>query len=88
MWTIHLPHLTCKTHWIWALSLFFLLLTVVLACLALGGGLMITWMRSGFAGLHQANHLLASVHLLGVAATLSIGLLAVHTLKKATRAGR
>jgi glycosyltransferase involved in cell wall biosynthesis len=69
-------------------NLFFLLLAVVLACLALGGGLVITWMRSGFAGLHQANHLLASVHVLGVAATLSIGLLAVHTLKKATRAGR
>lgn len=69
-------------------NLFFLLLAVVLACLALGGGLVITWMRSGFAGLHQANHLLASVHLLGVAATLSIGLLAVHTLKKATRAAR
>ncbi len=68
-------------------NLFFLLLTVVLACTALGGGLVITWMRSGFAGLHQANHLLASVHLLGVAATLSIGLLAVHTFKKTTRAG-
>lgn len=68
-------------------NLFFLLLTVVLACIALGGSLVIIWMRSGFAGLHQANHLLASVHFLGVAATLSIGLLAVHTLKKSTRAG-
>ncbi len=68
-------------------NLFFLLLTVVVACMALGGSLVITWMRSGFAGLHQANHLLAAVHFLGVAATLSVGLLAMHTLKKSTRTG-
>jgi hypothetical protein len=66
-------------------NLFFVLLTVVAACLGLGGSLVITWMRSGFAGLHQANHLLAAVHFLGVAATLSVGLLAIHTLKKAAR---
>jgi hypothetical protein len=66
-------------------NLFFVLLTVVAACMGLGGSLVITWMRSGFAGLHQANHLLAAVHFLGVAATLSVGLLAIHTLKKAAR---
>ena len=65
-------------------NLFFLLLGVLLACLALGGGLTFAWVRSGFAGLHQSNHLLASVHLLGVAATASLGLLSVHTLKKAS----
>jgi glycosyltransferase involved in cell wall biosynthesis len=64
-------------------SLFFLLLSVVLACLALGAGLALAWARSGFAGLHQSNNLLAAVHFLGVAATASIGLLSVHTLKKA-----
>jgi len=68
-------------------NLFFLLLSVVVACLALGGNLIFIWMRSGFAGLHLANSLLASVHFLGLAATLSIGLLAVHTLKKSTRTG-
>lgn len=66
-------------------NLFFVLLTVLAACMVLGGGLVITWMRSGFAGLHQANHLLAAVHFLGVTATLSVGLLAIHTLKKTAR---
>lgn len=64
-------------------SLFFLLLTVILGCVALGGGLTLAWARSGFAGLQQTNNLLSAVHFLGVAATASIGLLAVHTLKKA-----
>lgn len=64
-------------------SLFFLLLSVILGCVALGGGLTLAWARSGFAGLQQTNNLLSAVHFLGVAATASIGLLAVHTLKKA-----
>jgi hypothetical protein len=67
-------------------NLFFLLLGVLLASVALGGSLTWVWVRSGFAGLHQSNHLLASVHLLGVAATASLGLLSVHTLKKASGA--
>ncbi|MGV3661595.1 MAG: glycosyltransferase family 2 protein [Prosthecobacter sp.] len=69
-------------------NLFFLLLAVLASCIALGAGLFITWSRSGFAGLHQTNDLLAAVHFLGVAATLSVGLLAVHTLKKAIPAPR
>lgn len=68
--------------------LFFFLLAVLMACALLGTALFITWARSGFSGLHQANDLLASVHLLGVASTLSLGLLSVHTLKKTTSSGR
>ena len=64
-------------------SLFFLLLSVIVGCFALGGGLTLAWASSGFAGLQQSNNLLAAVHFLGVAATASIGLLSVHTLKKA-----
>jgi glycosyltransferase involved in cell wall biosynthesis len=68
-------------------NLFFLLLSVILGCFALGGGLTLAWAQSGFAGLQQSNNLLAAVHFLGVAATASIGLLAVHTLKKARAGG-
>jgi glycosyltransferase involved in cell wall biosynthesis len=64
-------------------NLFFLLLGVIIGCFALGVGLTIAWAKSGFAGLQQSNNLLAAVHFLGVAATTSIGLLSVHTLKKA-----
>lgn len=64
-------------------NLFFLLLSVILGCIAVGGGLTLAWAQSGFAGLQQTNNLLAAVHFLGVAATASIGLLSVHTLKKA-----
>jgi hypothetical protein len=64
-------------------TLFFLLLSVILGCFGLGGGLALSWAQSGFAGLQQTNNLLAAVHFLGVAATASVGLLSVHTLKKA-----
>lgn len=64
-------------------SLFFLLLTVLTGCLALGASLTLAWARSGFSGLQHANNLIGAVHFLGVAATASFGLLSVHTLKKA-----
>lgn len=68
--------------------LFFFLLAVLMACVVLGAVLFIAWARSGFSGLHQVDDLLASVHYLGVASTLSLGLLSVHTLKKTTHGRR
>ena len=64
-------------------SLFFLLLTVLTGCLALGASLTLAWAISGFSRLQHANNLIGAVHLLGVAATASLGLRSVHTLKKA-----
>ena len=64
-------------------AVFFMLLGVMMACLLVVMGLVIIWARSGFAGLGQANNLLVAVHFIGVAAMGAIGLLSIHTLKKA-----
>ncbi|HCN28942.1 MAG TPA: glycosyltransferase family 2 protein [Verrucomicrobiales bacterium] len=64
-------------------TLFFMLLGVFTAFLATVGGLLIIWAGRGFAGLHQANSLLVAVHILGLMAMGGIGLLSIHTLKKA-----
>lgn len=63
--------------------LFFLLMGVVAGCVALVATMVIVWARAGFSGLHQANSLLVVVHAVSVAAMLAIGMLSVHTLKKA-----
>lgn len=68
-------------------NLFFLLLATLTGCGLVAGSLTYLWARAGFAGLQQGNHLLATVHLLGVAATAALGLLSVHTLKKARASG-
>lgn len=68
-------------------NLFFLLISVLAGCVLLTAGLTFAWARAGFAGLNQGGPLLASVHLLGIAATASLGLLSVHTLKKARSGG-
>ncbi len=68
-------------------NLFFLLLATLSGCGLLALGLTYLWARAGFAGLQQSNHLLACIHLLGVAASAALGLLSVHTLKKARASG-
>lgn len=64
-------------------SLFFLLLAVMVACSAVAFILLVRWASSGFAGLQQSNMLLAVVHFLGTATMAAVGLLSIHTLKKA-----
>lgn len=64
-------------------TLFFMLLGVLAAFVVTVGSLVIVWAGRGFSGLHQANSLLVAVHLLGVLAMSGIGLLSIHTLKKA-----
>lgn len=64
-------------------TLFFMLLGVLAAFVVTVASLVIVWAGRGFSGLHQANSLLVAVHLLGVLAMSGIGLLSIHTLKKA-----
>lgn len=64
-------------------TLFFMLLGVLAAFVITVASLVIVWAGRGFSGLHQANSLLVAVHLLGVLAMSGIGLLSIHTLKKA-----
>lgn len=64
-------------------TLFFMLLGVLAACGLTVLGLLAVWAGRGFAGLEQANSLLVVVHLLGVLAMSGVGLLSIHTLKKA-----
>jgi glycosyltransferase involved in cell wall biosynthesis len=65
-------------------SLFFLLMGVVAGCAALAGVLFWIWALAGFAGLQHPNWLLAAVHVLALMAMGVIGLLSIHTLKKAS----
>lgn len=64
-------------------TLFFMLLGVLAACGLTVLGLLAVWAGRGFAGLEQADSLLVVVHLLGVLAMSGVGLLSIHTLKKA-----
>lgn len=64
-------------------NLFFLLLFVLAACLAVVLVLVLRWAMLGFAGLEESNTLLAIVHFLGTAMMAAVGLLSIHTLKKA-----
>jgi hypothetical protein len=64
-------------------TLFFMLLGVLAACGLTVLGLLAVWAGRGFAGLEQTNSLLVVVHLLGVLAMSGVGLLSIHTLKKA-----
>ncbi len=63
--------------------LFFCLMTVLAVSGAVVMRLVIEWAGSGFGGLHHANHLLVAVHFIGTAVMTAIGLLSIHTLKKA-----
>lgn len=65
--------------------LFFCLLGTLAACGLTVGALVWFWAASGFRGLHQANQLIAAAHFLGLAFIGALGLLSIHTLKKARR---
>jgi glycosyltransferase involved in cell wall biosynthesis len=64
-------------------TLFFLLLGVLFASACMVTVLFAVWAASGYQGIHQANTLLFLVHILGTAGMAGVGLLSVHTLKKA-----
>ena len=59
------------------------LLAVLAACSGVVLILVLRWAMSGFAGLQESNALLALVHFLGTATMAAVGLLSIHTLKKA-----
>ena len=76
------------TRWLIHLNegvLFFCLLGTLTACAVLVGGLVWYWAASGFQGIHQANQLVAAAHFLLQAIVGAVGLLSIHTLKKARR---
>lgn len=63
--------------------LFFCLAGTLGVCLALVTALGLYWAASGFQGLHQVRHLLGVAHFDLVSITCALGLLSIHTLKKA-----
>lgn len=66
-------------------TLFFVLLGVTIASAVVVAALVLAWVASGYQGLHKANSLIMLVHLLGTVGMAGMGLLSVHTLKKAFR---
>ena len=65
--------------------LFFVLLSVLVGSSGIVALLVALWAKSGFSGLRQTNWFLGAVHLLGVTLMGAIGLLTMHTLKKAKK---
>jgi len=68
--------------------LFFCLLSVLAVSAAVVICLVLAWAGSGFGGLHHANQLLVAVHFICTSIMGAVGLLSVHTLKKARGNGR
>lgn len=64
-------------------TLFFLLIGVLFASACMVAALVAVWAASGYQGIHKANTLILLVHILGTAGMAGVGLLSVHTLKKA-----
>lgn len=65
--------------------LFFCLFGTLITCAITAAALLWLWAASGFGGLHHVNELLGAVHFLGLAVIGAVGLLSIHTLKKARR---
>ncbi|MFZ4763575.1 MAG: glycosyltransferase family 2 protein [Roseimicrobium sp.] len=66
-------------------SLFFLLLSVLLAMGALVVSVFVIWAESSFGGINLVRMLLMIVHVLSVPLLLCLGLLGLHTLKRYDR---
>lgn len=66
-------------------TLFFLLLSLLLALVAVIFWLVVLWIGNHFAGLNHANSLIVFLHFLCAPALGTLGLLGVHVLRKARR---
>ena len=74
--------LTAKLLGIGEGELFFLLLSILLAEVALVGGVTIAWALHGFANLNLTGVLIPGIHLLGLPLMLAIGLLGLNVFRK------
>lgn len=68
--------------------LFFCLIGVLAISAAVVIRLVLEWAGAGFGGLHAARQLLVAVHFIGTLVMAAIGLLSIHTLKKARGPGK